>query len=227
MTWVATGLFIAGVVLTTYNTIETQNRQDRQATAAVQNQARHQRRADAEVDKGVQELAASTAQDERRAARDSYLQALKANQSSAEVGLPAGGGSEAFQSGAKEASAQVQRYGADNAGLMATIEGANSQRLNEGFGYGRLATDLALTARNAEGTAHIDRLRQDSIRRNPWIDMAGSALQGAGGAMAGGGGGGKSGSLGQVTGGGGQQVGGNAAASTGYGGVSTRRYGMK
>lgn len=184
MTWVATGLFIAGVILTTYNTMETQKRQDNQATNAVQNQARRQRIADDRVNKGVDELAASNAQDERRQAMDSYLGALKSSKRSATVG-PVPGGGAAFQEAANDANAQTDASGRQTAGLMATMESAGTQRMNEGFGYGRLATDVALIGRQAEGDAFVDQLKLNAIRRNPWIDMTAGALQGASGAAGG------------------------------------------
>ena len=188
MTWVATALIIVGAAVTTYNTIETQNRQDEQAVAGIQQQTKRQREADAQVDKTVAGLEQSSAQDARREALKSYTAALDANKRSSTVGLPDGVGSDAFKSASAAANDDVRQYGRTNAGLMATIEGAGTQRRNEGFAYGQLGTDLALTTRKAAGDDFINSLKLQGIQRNPWLDFAGGAMSGAGGAMSGGGG---------------------------------------
>lgn len=188
MTWVATAVFLVGTAVTTYNTIETQKRQDDQAVAGILQQNVRQREADKRVDEGIKELEQSSALDERRAALKSYTDALQANKRSSSVGLPEGVGSDAFKEASAVANEQVKQYGAKNAGLMATIEGAGNQRRNEGFAYGQLGTDLSLTARKAQGDDFINTLKLKGIQRNPWLDFAGGVMTGAGGAMAGGGG---------------------------------------
>lgn len=187
MSWVATALIIVGAAVSTYNTIETQNKLDDQAVAGIQQQTRRQREADAKVDTAVQGLEQSSAQDARREALRSYTSALDANKRSSTVGLPEGVGSDAFKEASAGANESVRQYGKTNAGLMATIEGASTQRMNEGFGYGRLGTDLSLIGRQAQGDDFINSLKLRGIQRNPWMDFAAGAASGAGGAMSGGG----------------------------------------
>lgn len=183
MSWVATAIFLIGSAVTTYNTIETQNRQEDQAVAGVLQQQSRQRQADSKVDKSVQELEQSSAQDERRKALQSYTSALNANKRSSSVGMPEGVGGDAFKSASAAANDDVRQYGMKNAGLMATIEGAGAQRMNEGFGYGKLGTDLNLVGRQAQGDDFINTLKLKGIQRNPWLDFAGGVMTGAGGAM--------------------------------------------
>lgn len=189
MTWVATAVILIGAAVTTYNTIETQKKQDDQAAAGIIQQQGRQRQADDKVDKAVQELGQSTAQDERRKAYKSYTDALSANKRSSAVGMPEGIGGDAFKQASADATASVDQYGKTNAGLMATIEGAGSQRMNEGFGYGQLGTELNLVGRQAQGDDFINSLKLKGIQRNPWLDFAGGVMTGAGGAMGGAGGG--------------------------------------
>jgi hypothetical protein len=188
MTWVATAVVLIGAAVTTYNTIETQKRQDDQAVAGIQQQTRRQREADARVDQSVKELEQSSAQDARRQALQSYDAALNANKRSSVVGLPEGVGSDAFKQDSAAANESVKQYGKTNAGLMATMEGAGTQRMREGFGYGRLGTDLNLIGRQAAGDDFINSLKLKGIQRNPWLDFAGGVMTVAGGSFAGGGG---------------------------------------
>lgn len=184
MSWVATALFLVGTAVTVYNNEQTQNRLDDQAVAGIQQQARRQHEADAKVDDAVKELEQSSAQDARREALRSYTAALDANKRSSTVGLPDGVGSDAFKQSAKAANDDVRQYGLKNAGLMSTIEGANTQRMNEGFGYGRLGTDISLIGRQSAGDDFINDLKLKGIQRNPWLDLAAGTATGAAGAMA-------------------------------------------
>jgi hypothetical protein len=80
----------------------------------------------------------------------------------------------------------VRQYANDTAGLMAGIDAPGLQRQGEGFGYGRLATDINLLGRESQGNNFIDELMVNiARRRNPGLDAAAALLSGLGKAGAG------------------------------------------
>lgn len=185
MSWVAFALVVIGTAVKINEDNKTARRQDNEAAAGIQRQGRLQAKADEKVNAEVEQLKNSTAQTARREALDSYSRALQAGERSTTIGLPGGG--EAFQKAANDANGAVRQYGATNANLMATMEGAGTQRLREGFSYGRLGTDLSLIGRQSAGDEFINNLKTRAIRNNPWVDGAAGVMVGAGGAMGGGG----------------------------------------
>lgn len=164
------------------NTRRVQNKQDATAAQAIQSQAAKQRQLDARVGEEVSRLEGSTAEDERRQRMGEYMDTLMRNRAQMQAGGDVGG--QAFRQGAEAASAQVQDYAGKTAGLMARIDAPTMQRQNEGFGFGRLATDASLIAREAQGQSFLDELRMRAIRRNPYLDAIASGAQAAGSAYA-------------------------------------------
>lgn len=172
-----------------YNTNQTMRRQDRAAADSIRYQSRLQREADARVNQEVQSLEASTAEDERAQRLSQYMDTLRAGDANLTAGLTPGVGSEAFREDSAAAADAVRSGAGRTAGLMSRIDAAQMQRQGEGFGYGRLATDIGLIGRRSQGQAFMDDLRMRSIQRNPWIDAGAAVLQGMAGGLAGGGGG--------------------------------------
>lgn len=173
-----------------YNTNQTARRQDSAAAGAIRSQSRLQREADARVNDEVQNLEGSTAEDERAQRLNEYMGALRAGDANLTAGLTPGVGSEAFREDSAAAADSVRGGAGRTAGLMSRIDAAGMQRQGEGFGYGRLATDIGLIGRRSQGQEFMDSLRMRSIQRNPWIDAGAQVLQGAAGGMGGMGGGG-------------------------------------
>lgn len=167
-----------------YNTERTADRQDRTLADNIINQGRKQQVADTAVNEEVRELQASTAADERAQRLSEYMDVVAKKRGNAEAGLTPGLGSERFQSDAADATKATQGYAGKMADLMARIDAPGLQRQGEGFGYGKLATDLGLIGREASGQAFLDQLRLSRIKRDPWLDAAAAGLSGAGGAMA-------------------------------------------
>lgn len=155
-----------------YNTRRTEGRQDRALAASIQNQARKQQQIDQRTSQEVAQLEQSRSADEAASARQSYGDQLRRNVAAMGVGTTPGIGSAAFQGDAVQRTQGVQDYAGATADLLSRIDAPGMQRQGEGFGFQRLATDNALSGREAAGQAYLDELRLRSIRRNPWIDAA-------------------------------------------------------
>ena len=183
-TALALGLAAASVGAQYYNTERTARRQDNALATSIANQGRKQQVADTAVNEEVRKLESSTAADERAGRLAEYMDIVAKKRGNAEAGLTPGLGSERFQSGAAAATKATQGYAGKMADLMARIDAPGLQRQGEGFGYGKLATDLGLIGREASGQAFLDQLRLSRIKRDPWLDAASAGLSGAGGAMA-------------------------------------------
>lgn len=166
------------------NTRRTTNRQDAQAAQGIQRQGVKQRQADARVDSEVQKLAASTADDERRQRLGDYMQTIQRSKAGMTEGLAPPVGGDAFKADAAKAMDGIQSVMGDRAGLMARIDAPGMQRQGEAFGFGNLATDIQKISRESKGDDFINELRMRAIRRNPWLDIASSAVGAAGGAYA-------------------------------------------
>jgi hypothetical protein len=70
------------------------------------------------------------------------------------------------------------------AGLLSRIDAPGRQRQREGFGFGRLASDLGTIGRASAGDDFLTQLRLRGIRENPWRQAAASVLQNYGGFLA-------------------------------------------
>lgn len=175
-------MLAAAAALSYYNSDRTQKKQDAAAATQIQNQGRAQRAIDERVANQVASLEGSTAADERAQALQGYMDTLGKNRRVLNAGLSPEAGSIAFRGDSAAAAGDVQDYATKAAGLMARIDGAGMQRQGEGFGYGHLATDTGVLARNAAGQSYLDELRLRRIKRNPWLDAASGVLSGMAGA---------------------------------------------
>lgn len=181
--WVVGALSVASAGTSYYNTEKTADRQDAALADSIINQSRKQREADARVGEEVQKLEGSTAADERAERLAQYMDVVGRNRDSLQAGLVPGVGSDRFQADAQGSAAAAESYAGKMADLMARVDAGSLQRQREGFGYGRLATDLSRVAREASGQSFLDELRLRGIRRNPWLDAAAAGMSGAAGAM--------------------------------------------
>jgi hypothetical protein len=186
-TWIGLALAAAAAGTQYVNTQNTAKRQDQQAATTIRNQSAKQRQADALVAEQVEGMKASTAEASRRKSLDDYTSTLRSRKQRSEAGLTPGMGSARFVADAAQAAQGVADYGSERAGLLAKVDAPGMQRRLEGFSQGRLATDLALVGREAGGQNYLDRLRQESIRRNAGLDALASLMGGASGAAASGG----------------------------------------
>lgn len=188
--WIPALIAAVGAGASAYNTRQTAKEQDSALARQLRGQAERQRGADAKVSEIIAKQAASTPDDERLTASSNYLQALKQAKGKATGGLAQiSGASDAFKQATVGAEQGIGDYGQRIASLLSSIDAPYMQRMNEGLTINRDAGELGLLERFDQGANWLDDLRLRGIRRNPWIDAAGSALQGYGGAMASGGGG--------------------------------------
>lgn len=184
--WVVGALSAAGSV---YNGERVAHNQDQALAQSLRTQGRHQREADAKVNDQVAALEASRSEDERAKRQMQYLDALARGRATKNAGLVPTVGSAAFAADTDAARAASDALATRAAGLEARIDAPGLQRQDEGFGFGRLATDLGLVKRQSAGDAYLDQLRLRAIRRNPYIDAAASFGQGYAASSLGGAGG--------------------------------------
>lgn len=164
-------------------------KQDEATAQGLLSQSRRQQDADRRVSDEVANVAASTSADERAQRLGQYMTQLQRGRRQAVAGLesPIGGATFQADTGAARAGADVAAQ--NTADLMARIDAPQLQRQGEAFGYGRLATDIDMAARESRGQQFIDQMRLRAIRRRPEVDLLAGLAMSAGGAMAGGGGG--------------------------------------
>jgi hypothetical protein len=165
-------------------------KQDQETAQGLLNQSRRQQDADRRVNDEIAQLETSTAADDRAQLLGQYMQQLQRGQRQALSGLNSPVGGATFQADASAARTGADNAAATTAGLMSRIDAPQLQRQGEAFGYGKLATDIDMAARESRGQQLIDQLRLRGIRRRPEVDLLAGLATSAGGAMAGGGGGG-------------------------------------
>lgn len=185
-TIVALGLAAAAAGASYYNTVRTQDRQDKQAALGIRNQSKKQAEADARVAQLVDETGKSSPQAAITQQTDDYLAQLQRNQSDANVKPGVGGFSETYAADAAKANAGLGDFGGKMAGLLARIDAPGLQRRQEGVLFNNAATDLGKIKRNAAGDAFIDNLKLQSITRDPYLDAFASFAGGASSGVAGG-----------------------------------------
>jgi hypothetical protein len=185
-TAIALALAAAAAGTSYYNTEKTAKRQDSAAADAIRNQSKIQKEGDAKVNQAVDQLAGSNAEGAREQRLDDYLQVLRRNKDATTAGLSPTIGSQAFKTDASTAANDAQGFAQKTAGLMSRMDAAGIQRQQEGFGYGKLATDLGLIGRESQGQQFLDQLRQSRIRRSAKLDLASGLMMAGAGAAAGG-----------------------------------------
>ena len=167
-----------------YNQQRTLKKQDRSAAEGLRRQQQIQREADARVAQQIQQQAQSTAAPDRAQNEAEMLAAIQGAQARARRNLQGQGAvSQDYRQAANDASAGAQDYASQVASLLSVVDAASQQRQREGFQFGDLATDIGVINRRSRGQAHVDDLRTRSIRPNPWIDAAASAMMGASSGM--------------------------------------------
>lgn len=209
------GLALAALAAGTeyYNAEDTAKRQDKQAAQNILDQMQIQKKANQQVQQTIQKVQASNPNDARAQRLADYMKTLNQAKARTTAGLtnPVVGG-QAFQTDSAAAAQQAQDYGTQTAGLLSRIDAPTVQRQQEGFDYGKLATDLSAIQNQSAGQAFIDRLKQASIRRNAKLDLAAGLMSAGAGAVGGAGGGGT--------------AGGALSTSTPYYGPGTTNYGQ-
>lgn len=171
-----------------YNTNRTEKKQDNQLAQQISRQGEDQRKIDQRTQQLLAEAQASSPEAEKASALQSYVDQLARNDAGGAINQGAGGFSDAYRADAQDAALGVGQYGEKMAGLLSRMDAPTRQRQNEGVLFNNAATDIGLLKRGSSGQDYLDQLKLQSIKRNPWIDAAASAMSGY--ASAGGGTGG-------------------------------------
>lgn len=175
-TWLALAALAASAGVQYENNRQTVNRADNVAVQSLHGQAAKQKQADARVEEEVQSLKNSTADSERQQRLANYMDTIQRSKGAMTNGLTPQVGSDTFKADAATALAGVEKGAADRAGLMARVDAPLMQRQGEGFGFGKLATDIDRIGSESRGMQFVDELRMRAIRRNPYMDLAASGL---------------------------------------------------
>ncbi len=181
-------LAVAGTALQQQENDRVIRKQDEATAQGLLSQSRRQQDADRRVNDEVVSLENSTAADERAQRLGQYMDQLQRGRRQAVAGLEAPFGGATFQAASGAARAGADSAAQTTAGLMSRIDAPQLQRQGESFGYGKLATDIDMAARDSRGQQFIDQMRLRAIRRRPEMDLLAGGLTAAGGAMGGGGG---------------------------------------
>lgn len=185
-TYIAIALAAAAAGTSYYNTKTTEKKQDNALADQILNQSKRQKEADGKVNEQVTALQGSTSSDERAKSMDDYMKALTRNRGKIQSGLTDEGiGGQAFNTNVAAANDATMTGATANANLMSRMDAPTMQRQGEAFGFGKLATDLSLIGRQAQGDNYLDELRLRGIRRNAELDLASGLMGSASGSVAG------------------------------------------
>ena len=168
---------------------------DRQTAQALLRAGERQKRADAEVQKYLADLATSTPDAEKRGSLQNYMAQLQQAEAGSQAGLSGRGGtSGAFQRDAASAALGIREAGSREADIAARLDAPVLQRQRERRGLTDAAIGVDLIGREQRGDDAVTNLQLRGIRSNPWLQALEAAASGAaagyggGGAAAGGGG---------------------------------------
>lgn len=174
----ALALTLGGAGLSAYNNNRTLKKKDQETARGIRKQAENQRQTNARINQTVEETRRSSAEPSRKAAADQYLAQIQRSLGQANAGLATRGLSEQFDTAAGDAAGQVEDYGTNIADLFARMDAPANQRRQEGYRFGDLGMDLGVQAGNVQGDAFLNQLRVNSIRNNPWLDLASGLMSG-------------------------------------------------
>lgn len=182
--WIPAVLSAVGAGVQARESYNVSKGQDEAAAQGIRTQAGHQREADARVAQEVGKLQNSSPEDSQREATDAFMQQLKRTRSQAHGEDTVGATSDAFNTDSARATADVDKYGANRAGILGRINAPGLQRTAENVSRARAGTDLGLIGRASAGDQFLSQLRQSQIRANPWTTAAGQIAGGVGAGMA-------------------------------------------
>lgn len=182
--WVPAVIAAVGAGVQANETDQTARRQDENAAQGIRTQAGKQREADARVSQEVNKLGQSTPEDAQKQATDAFMEQLNRTKTQAVGERSAGATSDAYNTDSAQANADVQKYGANRAGVLGRIAAPGIQRTAENVSRARAGTDLGLIARNSAGDQFLTQLRASQIHNNPWTMAAGQTIGAIGGGMA-------------------------------------------
>ena len=187
------GMSVGGSLLQSFNARHADRKRDRILRLIMERRARQQDEIDAALMGEVGTLRGETPEAERDKAMSEFVGQLRATRAAQPTSYGARGTVSAREAGdLKEATGQLGQFANREADITARIDSQRRMREGQGLRLGRLGTDLTEKARLIDSADFLDQLRLNRVRKNPWLDMLGSAMKGAGqaGGFGGGGGGG-------------------------------------
>lgn len=177
--WIPAAIAALSAGASAYQTHEVAKDQDQAAAQGIKSQQAKQREIDSRANQEITALEGSSPEDERAAAMEKYMQQLRSARGNMEGGGNVPGASERYQQDVVTSKASIGNFGDKIADILSRVQSAGDQRRNEGYSFGRMGSDVATTAREAQGADFLNRLRMNGIQRNPWVDAGAQTLQGA------------------------------------------------
>lgn len=176
----------ASTAATAYNTRQTMKKADAALASGIRKRAATQRRADAKIDQAITETGAS--RPDAASINQQYQQALQGTEQNARAGQTLSGLSKEYDAATTAATAGREASVSKVADLLSRIDAASQQREREGQARANLGSNLGVLERESQGQDFLAKLKAQSVRRNPWLDMFAKGLQayatrGAGGSI--------------------------------------------
>lgn len=183
--WIPAVMSLVGAGVQHRNTQQTAKKQDRQLARQLSDKGKKQQEADTRTAQLLQERAGSNDQAERGAGLAGMLEHMQRNKGGVSNALGAKGAvSDAYQKSSQDAVLGANQYGGRIADLMSRIDAPAQQRQREAVDNVRFGQDVDQLKRFDAGDDFLHQMRLRGIKRNPWMDLAGGALQGAAGSGA-------------------------------------------
>lgn len=171
--WVPLVLAAVGAGTSYVNTRNTNRRLENESLTRILNQQGRQREADVEVQKLIQDTAASNPEARSAEALEGYTSELRRSQGQQTSGIDnLAGASQAYKDMAAKGASGVSEYGGQLASLFSRIDGALRQREDEGVDRMDAQNRIDMISRRSAGQDHLSDLRLQSIGPNPLLTAA-------------------------------------------------------
>jgi hypothetical protein len=168
---------------TAKNQHDVAKQQDEIAAQGIATQSAKEREAADRVNAEIGTLGKSNPNAERQAASTNFMQQLQRNRG-AEAAPRFDAASGRYGEDVETQTAASDTQASRIADLMSRIESPALQRQREGFGFGRLSSDLNRVGSESAGQDFLTQLRMRAVQPNPWIAAGGSAAGAYAGASA-------------------------------------------
>lgn len=184
---VTTGIILTGVSggASLINNQNTLKRQDRQAAAGIRKNAANQREANSRVNEQIDTLGANSGEAETSDALAAFQNALRSARPETEGSVQdVPGASQRFAERVGQGRASVAADGDAQAERLSIIDGILRQRINEGRGISRTGSDINAIGADISAEDFLTRLRVNSERNNPVVDLLAGIGKGVGSGIA-------------------------------------------
>lgn len=177
-------LSAAGAATNAYANNQALKRQDSIAASGIRQQGAFQDKANQVVQKTVQNTATdeqANLQANKQKQQAAYLAALQRAAPTQNASTPAvAGASKAYAQAAAGAQKDNAQFGRTLADQMSTTDAPQLTQLGTNLALGDASTQLGLLNDTSNRQANLDKLREQAITANPWLEAAGSIASGVG-----------------------------------------------